>query len=166
MREHPSPLRLRPDQAGQLTEASGLSVQAFRTLLHLAARLRGAMDERLREDALTTQQAALITVVEHAGQPSLSEAAAALSCTRQNVKQLARALQRKGFLELRVDPDDARVTRLAATRRSRDFWASRDSSDVEAVAAWFGDLGEHELGTLLSLMGRVLIRVEAAESAP
>lgn len=47
-----------------------------------------------RSDGLTTQQAALITVVEAAGSPSLSEAADALACTRQNLKQIASALRR------------------------------------------------------------------------
>lgn len=123
------------------------------------------MDERLRQDGLTTQQAALITVVESAGEPSLTEAAASLSCTRQNVKQLARALKRKGFLELRVDPEDARITRLAVTRRSRDFWATRDSSDVEAVTSWFRRLDEHELRTLLTLIDRVLDGVSQSTEA-
>ncbi|GAB1511116.1 hypothetical protein JCM33774_31580 [Actinophytocola sp. KF-1] len=67
-----------------MSDESLLAVRAFRTTLHVAARLRAAMDRRLREDGLTTQQAALITVIEAAGAPSLPEAAEALTCTRQN----------------------------------------------------------------------------------
>lgn len=152
----PDPLRLRPDQAEQVSEESLLAVQTFRTLLHLATRLRTAMDSRLREDGLTTQQAALITVVEAAGSPSLSEVAEALACSRQNVKQLAGALHRKGFLELRTAPDDARVTRLTATRRSRDYWAARDTSDVDTVTSWFSGLDPTELRALLESLQRVL----------
>ncbi|WP_431878036.1 MarR family winged helix-turn-helix transcriptional regulator [Micromonospora marina] len=162
----PSPLRLRPDQAEDLSEQSLLAVQAFRTTLHLAARLRAAMDQRLREDGLTTQQAALITVVEAAGTPSLSEAASALTCTRQNLKQLANALERKGLIELRPDRHDARVTRLVATPRSRAYWASRDTSDVEAVTAWFSDLDPPALRTLLNSLERVLARVDERGEAP
>jgi DNA-binding MarR family transcriptional regulator len=156
----PSPLRLRPDQVEELSEESLLAVRAFRTTLHVAARLRAAMDQRLREDGLTTQQAALITVVEAAGSPSLSEAADALTCTRQNLKQLANALQRKGFLELRTDPHDARITRLGATQRSRDYWATRDAGDVEAITAWFGDLDPRALHTLVTSLETVLARVD------
>lgn len=134
-------------------------MQAFRTLLHLSARLRAAMDDRLREDGLTTQQAALITVVETSGAPSLSEAAAALTCTRQNIKQLARALERKGLLTLSVDTEDARVTRLVSTRRSREYWATRDSGDVEAVTSWFSELDRPSLEALLDSMERVLTQV-------
>ncbi len=156
----PSPLRLRPDQVEDLPEESLLAVRAFRTTLHVAARLRAAMDQRLRGDGLTTQQAALITVVEAAGAPSLSEAADALTCTRQNLKQLANALRRKGLLELRADPDDARITRLVATRRSRDYWASRDAGDVDAVTGWFGDLDAPALHALVASLETVLSRVD------
>jgi hypothetical protein len=37
------------------------------------------------------------------GTPSLSQAAAALGTTHQNARQLADALQRKGFLQISTD---------------------------------------------------------------
>ncbi|MDQ3788734.1 MAG: MarR family winged helix-turn-helix transcriptional regulator [Actinomycetota bacterium] len=151
---------MRPDQVEELSDESLLAVRAFRTTLHVAARLRAAMDRRLREDGLTTQQAALITVVEAAGAPSLSEAAEALTCTRQNLKQLANALRRKGLLELRADPHDARITRLVATQRSRDYWATRDAGDVEAITGWFGDLDPAALQALVTSLETVLARVD------
>src|SRR6266508_3990415 len=46
-------------------------VRAFRTVLLLAQTLRYLMDDRLRADGLTTQQAALLTVVAGLGRPSL-----------------------------------------------------------------------------------------------
>lgn len=156
----PNPLRLRPDQAADLPEHALLAVEAFRTTLALAARLRAAMDKRLREDGLTTQQAALITVVEAAGAPSLSDAASALACTRQNLKQIASALERKGLVELRADPDDARTTRIVATQESRDYWASRDTSDVDAVSGWFSAIDAPALRTLLDSLNLVLAQVD------
>jgi protein-S-isoprenylcysteine O-methyltransferase Ste14 len=50
------------------------------------------------DDRDTTQQAALITVVDAIGTPSLSQVASALSTTHQNAKQIAAALERKGFM--------------------------------------------------------------------
>ena len=44
---------------------------------------KGLMDQLLRADGLTTQQAALITVVDLLGTRSLSQAAAALWTTHQ-----------------------------------------------------------------------------------
>jgi DNA-binding MarR family transcriptional regulator len=156
----PHPLRLRPDQTAELPEHTHLAVEAFRTTLSVAARLRAAMDSRLREDGLTTQQAALITVVEAAGAPSLSEAAAALACTRQNLKQIASALERKGLLELKPDPNDARTTRIVATSRSRAYWANRDTGDAEAVAEWFSQLAPDELRALVNSLNAISAQVK------
>src|SRR6185369_16812848 len=87
------------------------AVQAFRLVLVLAQELRTLMDQRLAPSGLTTQQAALLTVIEILGQPAMTEAARALATTHQNVKQLATALERKGFLKMVPDDRDARSKR-------------------------------------------------------
>ncbi|WP_020387914.1 MarR family winged helix-turn-helix transcriptional regulator [Kribbella catacumbae] len=135
------------------------SIRAFRTTLTLAQRLRYAMDERLREDGLTTQQAALITVVVAAGKPSLAEAAAALGSTHQNVAQIVAALVRKDLLRVEPDPADKRRKLLSATNHSADFWKQRDVGDHAAVAGWFGDLSPAELKTFCELSDRVIARL-------
>ncbi|NEA34442.1 MarR family transcriptional regulator [Streptomyces sp. SID13031] len=135
------------------------SIRAFRTTLTLAQRLRYAMDERLREDGLTTQQAALITVVVAAGKPSLAEAAAALGSTHQNVAQIVAALVRKNLLQVEPDPTDKRRKLLSATNHSASFWKERDEGDYAAVADWFADLTPAELDTFCELSDRVIARL-------
>ncbi|MFI5711295.1 MarR family winged helix-turn-helix transcriptional regulator [Kribbella sp. NPDC051620] len=135
------------------------SIRAFRTTLTLAQRLRYAMDERLREDGLTTQQAALITVVVAAGKPSLAEAAAALGSTHQNVAQIVAALVRKDLLQVEPDPADKRRKLLSATNHSAAFWKERDAGDFAAVADWFADLTPAELQTFCDLSDRVIARL-------
>ena len=154
-----TPFPLRPDQVADMSEHELVLVEAFRMTLLAASRMRAAMDERMRADGITTQQAALITVVDAAGSPSLSEAADALRCTRQNLRQIARALERKGFLEIRPDPADARVSRLATTARSRDYWASRDAGDLDAIRGWFAGARHQELRTLVRTLGGVVDRL-------
>jgi DNA-binding MarR family transcriptional regulator len=117
------------------------------------------MDERLREDDLTTQQAALITVVVAAGKPSLAEAAAALGSTHQNVAQIVAALVRKDLLRVEPDPADKRRKLLSATNHSAEYWKQRDEGDHAAVADWFGDLTPAELKTFCELSDRVLARL-------
>jgi DNA-binding MarR family transcriptional regulator len=134
-------------------------VRAFRTTLALAQKLRHAMDRRLREDGLTTQQAALITVVKAAGTPSMAEAAAALGSTHQNVAQIVAALVRKDLLEVLPDPADKRRKLLAATSNSATYWQRRDESDFTAVADWFGDLSPQEIETFCALADRVVKRL-------
>lgn len=138
------------------------AVRAFRTTLMLAQKLRNEMDERLRTDGLTTQQAALITAVNALGKPSLAEAAAALGSTHQNVAQIVAALRRKGLLQVEPDPADRRRKLLSATNRSTAYWRERDAGDFAAVADWFADLSPAELDTFCELADRVITRLDHA----
>lgn len=131
-------------------------VRAFRLVLLLAQRLRYLMDDRLRPDGLTTQQAALLTAVSALGRPSLNEAAAALETTHQNAAQLVAALRRKGLLEVAPDPADGRRRLLVTTEANARYWAGRDEGDHQAVADWFAGLEPGELRAFCALAARLL----------
>jgi DNA-binding MarR family transcriptional regulator len=137
---------------------SGLepAVRAFRVLLLVGQRLHRLMDQRLRADGLTTQQAALLTVVTALGRPSLGEAADAMGTTHQNAAQLVAALTRKEFLRVEPDPADRRRRRLVATETNDRYWRGRDAADHNAVADWFATLTDGELQTLTALAERLL----------
>ncbi|MEO5877958.1 MAG: MarR family transcriptional regulator [Streptosporangiaceae bacterium] len=132
------------------------AVRAFRVLLMTGQRLQTLMDERLRPDGLTTQQAALLTVVGALDRPSVTEAARALGTTHQNAAQLVTALTRKDFLRTEPDPTDRRRTRLIATETSEAYWHERDPADFTALAGWFSPLTPAELQTLTTLAERLL----------
>jgi DNA-binding MarR family transcriptional regulator len=136
-------------------------VRAFRTALILAQLLRYLMDDRLRPDGLTTQQAALLTTVDGLGQPSLNEAAAALGSTHQNVAQLVAALRRKDLLRVEPDPDDRRRVRLTTTATNDRYWRGRDKADLAAVAQWFAVLSDDELETFCALANRLVDGLDA-----
>jgi DNA-binding MarR family transcriptional regulator len=148
-------LGLADEDASRLGSDGATRVRTFRLIVLLAQELRTLMDQQLRPDGLTTQQAALISVVDAIGRPSLSEAAAALATTHQNVKQIADALARKGFLEITRDTDDARVRRLATTRKSRATWRRRSAADQELVRGWFSTLNQDEAQSLFALLLRL-----------
>jgi len=131
------------------------AVRAFRVLLLLGQRLHNLMDDRLRADGLTTQQAALLTVVTALGRPSLGEAADAMGTTHQNAAQLVAALTRKEFLCVEPDPTDRRRRRLIATETNDQYWRGRDAADHNAVADWFSTLTDSEIQTLTTLAERL-----------
>ena len=85
-------LGLDEDEAARVGLDRATRIRTFRLIVLLAQELRTLMDQLLRADKLTTQQAALITVVESIGAPSLSQTAAALGTIDQNAKQIATAL--------------------------------------------------------------------------
>src|SRR5262249_6328249 len=135
------------------------------TVLVLAQTLRYLMDDRLRVDGLTTQQAALLTAVAGLDRPSLGEAAAALGSTHQNVAQLVAALQRKDLLRTEPDPADRRRVRLVTTETNQRYWQERDEGDFAAVAQWFAVLSDEEIETLCTLASRVMDGLDAHRQA-
>ena len=124
------------------------------------------MDQLLRADGLTTQQAAIITVVDLLGTPSLSQAATALGTTHQNARQLVDPLERKGFLRVSMDESDARVQRLTTTAKSKSYWRDRSPADQQQVLDWFSDLTPAEAQTLFELLAKVEHRARAAINRP
>jgi DNA-binding MarR family transcriptional regulator len=92
--------------------------ELFGSLLVLVQHLSRRLDAALAPLGLTSRQWLLLAVIErwfpNEG-PTLSEAAARYGSSRQNVKQIALGLERKGFLRLTPDRGDGRATRLALT---------------------------------------------------
>ena len=133
------------------------SVQLFRAVIGLASHLRTRMDQRLASIGLTTQQAAVLSVVESApAPPTLGEVAAVLGSSHQNARQIVSALERKGLLEVAVDPDDRRARRLRITPEVSALFAERDPSDHVEVGQWLGVLSEDEQRLAAEMLHRVL----------
>ncbi|MCO1656305.1 MarR family transcriptional regulator [Pseudonocardia humida] len=148
-------------EAALLGADDAVRVRTFRLLLVLAQQLRTLMDQRLRGDGLTTQQAALITVVDALGAPKLSEVAAGMGTTHQNAKQVAAVLERKGFVVIEPDPRDRRVRRVRTTELSRAHWGARSADDQRYVLEWFADLSAEQARTLFDLL--LVVRKRASD---
>jgi len=154
-----------PVPAGRTDEPPAPAVQAFRLIIALAQELRTLMDQRLQPSGLTTQQAAVLTVIEMAGSPpGMTQVARALGMSHQNVKQLAVALERKGFLEIVPDEQDARSKRLQTTKQHKKFWAKRNAQDHACVEQWLSGLDETETATFVRLLAKATASARAARA--
>jgi len=142
-------------EAAAIGTERAAQVRAFRLILFIAQELRYLTDQLYRAEGLTAQQATLLTAVRTLGQPSLSEVANALVTSHQNVKQLVAALQKKGFLRLVVDKQDARVRRVVTTAKNEKHWARRDPDDFVRVGEWLGALDAAETAQLASLLAKL-----------
>lgn len=141
-------------------------IRTIRLLFVLSQRLRNILDRMLADAGLTAQQAAVLTAVRSGGAPSFKEVAEAIGTSHQNVKQLAVALERKGFLTIRPDPQDRRARRLQATAKNHRYWAARDPRDHDELLELFSDLNRAEAKKLFELLDRVYGRVLEAEAGP
>jgi DNA-binding MarR family transcriptional regulator len=146
---------LGPDEAAR--------IGIFRLVLVVAQAMRTRMDELLRPDGLTTQQAALITVVERLDSPSLTQAALSLGTTHQNLRQVADALVRKGFLSIEPDAGDGRVRRLVTTPKSDEYWGRTSPASHRRVLDWFESFSDDEVRTLSGLLWRLEENMRAAD---
>jgi DNA-binding MarR family transcriptional regulator len=131
------------------------AVFCFRLISFAGQRLRYLLDQRLREDGLTSQQGFLLTVVRMRGRPTLGETAAVMSTTHQNAKQVALALERKGMLKIVTDKHDARIRRLEATEAGKRGWEERNAEDYAAIGEWFATLSRDEQRMLSRLLSRL-----------
>ena len=138
----PPPPAPQPVTLFDLGSTSGLpdAVRAFRLILAAGQLLRTRMDARLRPD----------------DGPSVSDVAALIGSTRQNVTQLVTALQRKGMLRVDDDPSDSRRRVLTTTRLSDTYWEQRNAGDYAALESWFEMLDHQELRGLCEVLQRVV----------
>jgi DNA-binding MarR family transcriptional regulator len=113
-------------------------------------------DEYLEQFGLTTRQWLLLAVLDKqfpGSAPSISEATAVFGTSRQNVKQVALQLERRGWLRVEPDPADRRMLRLVLTDKRAVF----DDPAVQAdqatfILSVFGGLTPGERRTLLNMV--------------
>jgi DNA-binding MarR family transcriptional regulator len=84
--------------------------------------------------------------------------------THQNVKQIALALQRKGFLEIETDAGDRRVRRLRLTEHHHRFWRQRNPTDFASVEAWTAGLSDAQAAQAVRLLARLRAHLHALQA--
>jgi len=142
-------------------------VRLFRLAVASGAALRNRLDRSMAATGVTTQQAALLQFIEACGEaPSLGAVAQGLAMTHQNVRQIAAALERKGFLQVEVDAQDRRMRRLRLTDQHRRFWSQRNPDDFARVQDWTAGLSDAEVAQACTLLARLFASVRAADDAP
>jgi DNA-binding MarR family transcriptional regulator len=150
---------LPPDQAQR--------VRLLRGVLATASVLRGRLDRALAPAGITSQQAAMLQLIEAQAQaPTISFVAQAMGMTHQNVKQIALSLQTKGFLEIATDEADRRARRLRLTEHHHRFWSRRNPSDFASVEDWTAGLSDPEVAVVVRLLAKLRARARAGPDAP
>lgn len=137
-------------------ELSDTDVELFGSSLMFAQQLMMRVAEFLEPFGLTSRQWLLLAVIDKGFPgcaPTISEASAVFGTSRQNVKQVAVQLERRGWLRLVPDPADRRVLRLVLTDRLGVFDDSAVQADQAAfILSVFGGLSARERRTLLDMV--------------
>jgi len=154
-------------EAARLGHSRTARLRLVRAVIVLASQLRARIDRQLAGDGLTSQQAAVMSIVRAAGRPSFRDVSHTLGTSPQNVRQLVDVLVRKRFARVVDDPSDRRVKRLVATPRNERYWSARDDSDHAELLTLLDDLDTREVERTVESLLKVLARARpgAAETA-
>ena len=112
------------------------------------------MLDRLHESGFGDFDAAYLSVFQYPGPQGArpSELAARLRISKQALNYLLGGLERLGYLERRVDPDDRRSKRIALTPRGIAAVGVIRDAVGEVEAAWARQLGAERFDELRDLL--------------
>jgi len=141
-----------------LAEINRKVFDIFGSIFLLNQKLQYITDNELGKHDLTTKQflvlAAVDTAFDHP--PTLNEVAMVLSTSHQNVKQLAKQLEKKGFMELEKDPSDRRKLLMRTTQKNRSFWDAHAKDNMDFFRKLFGELSEEEIEQTYALLSKLM----------
>ncbi|MGV9557983.1 MarR family winged helix-turn-helix transcriptional regulator [Streptomyces sp. NPDC003522] len=86
---------------------------------------------------------------------TVTELAAHLGVTKQAASQLVDELVRKGYVERRPYPADARARLVVLTERGWDCTRAAEEAAADAVRAWAEVIGEGEVRVLRDRLARI-----------
>jgi DNA-binding MarR family transcriptional regulator len=151
-------------------EVATARAELFANVFVLVQRLTNLTDAALSDWGLTSRQWLLLAILTRGfpdRAPSLTEAAARYGSSRQNVKQIALALEARGFLRLAPDGRDGRTTRLVLTDKVRMFDEPEGEARGRALLAdAFGSLEDADILELRSLVLRWIETLDADRARP
>ncbi len=109
----------------------------FASIFALSNKLQVIGDKFDKE--LTVKQWLLLAGIFNSGKgaPTLTEVASLIGSSRQNVKKMAVALERAGFVNLEKDGSDARILRINPTDKCREHIEKRGKREIEFLERLF-----------------------------
>ncbi len=134
----------------------------FSTLFIASNRLQTIFDRHIPQ--ITLKQFMLLSVVRQSEeQLTLTRLGELLGCSRQNIKKLADALEKKGFITLRQSSQDPRAMAIVPAERLTDFFQNSFSKYQEELKYLFEVYTPEELETLFSLLSKLYEGIDRLE---
>ncbi|MGV8084024.1 MAG: MarR family winged helix-turn-helix transcriptional regulator [Coriobacteriia bacterium] len=130
-------------------------VYVFGTIFTLSNKLQ-LLGDRL-DPKLTVKQwlfLAGIMKCDHEA-PTLSEIAARIGSSRQNVKKMALILEKQGFVNMKKDSLDARMLRVELTDTCRAHLKRREKMETRFIEDLFSGFAPNELSALSNLIKKL-----------
>ncbi|PLW99720.1 MAG: MarR family transcriptional regulator [Marinilabiliales bacterium] len=132
----------------------------FGMIFYLAQKWQVMGDKVLEEKVgITMKQWLLLVILEQFDDhlPTLSEAANKFGTSRQNIKQLVKQLEKRGFAILAADPADKRAQRIALTGKHRKFFTSDEAVQWQEdfISGLFEGVDKEEIDAGYNLINKL-----------
>ncbi len=108
----------------------------FASIFTLANKLY-VLGNRFDRNVTVKQWLFLVCVSKFDEPPNMSEVADFVGYTRQNAMRLATALQKRGYVEIQKDRNDARAWRILLTPKCRSYFSKRGGKETEFLTKLF-----------------------------
>lgn len=123
-------------------------------------RIQTAFDKVLNE--ISTKQMILLEMTANCPDPkSLTRIGQLMGCSRQNVKQLADTLEKKGYLTLKKG--GRRCVYLELTEKAKMYYTEMQKTRDEFLAELYSSLNDEELSQLYALRTKLFGSIDNAE---
>ncbi|MDE7021732.1 MAG: MarR family transcriptional regulator [Lachnospiraceae bacterium] len=134
----------------------------FSTLFIAGNKLQTLFDNRIPEVSL--KQFMLLSIVRQSKeQLTFTQLGNLLGCSRQNIKKLADALMKKGFITIRQSPHDTRAMCICPTEKVNDYFINDFSKYQEELKYLFEVYTDKEIETLFTLLSKLYAGIENLE---
>jgi len=135
----------------------------FSTLFIAGNKLQTLFDNHIPE--LTLKQFMLLSLVRQAKEPlTFTQFGLLLGCSRQNVKKLAGALGKKGFVTIQQSPADPRAMCISPTEKAERYFREDFAPYQEELRYLFEVYTEEEIQRLFVLLTRLYAGIENLEN--
>ena len=87
--------------------------------------------------------------------PTINELSEIMASSHQNVKQILIKLEKKGFVELRVDEQDKRKQRVYVTEKCERFCQNTKSESEKRIRQMFDGIPEEQIITTIQTIAKM-----------
>lgn len=134
----------------------------FNTLFIVTNKLQTLFDNHIPEISL--KQFMLLSLVHQSGDRlTLTRYGELLGCSRQNIKKLADALAKKGFITIQQSPHDSRAMCICPTEKVDAFFKNDFFQYQDELKYLFEVYTDDEIKTLFGLLSKLYAGIENLE---
>lgn len=87
--------------------------------------------------------------------PTMNDLSKIMGCSRQNVKQIVKSLENKGFLKLTIDENDRRKQQIFMTEKAFSMAEKYHEKETQFMNMLFNGISNEEIDSTYSVISKI-----------